>query len=109
MTIPLCQQCGKKLYASYGQRGYMAERDNRYHYHAFKTEEEHDAHEIPSNAFEVERRFHDYSKKKYIIYYETPQQPRDGLFHSRRCWEQWHYDHRDDLERVIRSRGEWKS
>ena len=109
MTIPLCQQCGKKLYASYGRRGYMAESDNRWHGYHFKTQEEYDAHEIPENAFEVETRFHDHSKKKYVIYYETPQQPRDGLFHSQTCFYKWHTDHRDDLERVIRSRGEWKS
>ena len=55
MTIPLCQQCGKKLYMSYGGRGYMAESESRYHYHAFKTEEEANAHEIPENAFDVDR------------------------------------------------------
>ena len=109
MTIPLCQQCGKKLYMNYGQRGYMAERDSRYHYHAFITEEDHDAHEIPSNAFDVDRYPPNTYYKEWRITYNTPQQPRAGLFHSRHCWEEWHYDHRDDIESVIRSRGEWRS
>ena len=108
-NIPLCQQCGKKLYMSYGQRGYMAVGDRRFNWFDFMTEQERDDHEIPSNAFAVERRFHDHSNKKYVVWYETPQQPRDGLFHSRRCWENWHESHREDIERVIRSRGEWKS
>ena len=55
MTIPLCQQCGKKLYASYGQRGYMAESDKLWHGYFFKTEEEHDAHHIPENAIDIDR------------------------------------------------------
>ena len=109
MTIPLCQQCGKKLYMNYGGRGYMAVGDNRFNWFDFMTEQERNAHEIPSTAFEVERKYHDYTKKKYVIYYKTPQQPRDGLFHSRRCWETWHESHRDDIERVIQSRGEWRS
>ena len=109
MALPLCQQCGKKLYMSYGQRGYMAVADRRFNWFNFLTEQERAAHEIPSNAFEVERRFQNYSNKKYVLWYVTPQQPRDGLFHTRRCWENWHTSHREDIERVIRSRGEWKS
>ena len=111
MTIPLCQQCGKKLYMNYGGRGYMSQGDSRYHYHSFKTQEEHDAHEIPENAYDVRRRTPNDNtwSKHWIVNYETSQQPRDGLFHNRRCWEQWHTDHRDDIERVIQSRGEWKS
>ena len=101
MTIPLCQNCGKKLYASYGQRGYMGVGNQRYHHESFATQEERDAFEIPSNATEIIQGL------KYISYH-TPQQPRDGLFHSRRCWEKWHLDHRDDIERMIRARGEWK-
>ena len=89
MTIPLCQQCGKKLYMSYGGRGYMAERDNRFHYHAFKTEEESNGHEIPENAFDVDRFPPNTYYKEWRITYYTPQQPRAGLFHSRHCWEQW--------------------
>ena len=109
MTIPLCQQCGKKLYASYGRRGYLSESDSRYHYHFFNTQEECDAHEIPENAYEIDRQNPNRWHTNWRLYYHTPQQSRDGLFHNRSCWEQWHLDHRDDLERVIRSRGEWKS
>ncbi len=101
MTIPLCQQCGKKIYARYGQRGYMGVGNQRYHYNYFKTQEERDAHEIPENATDI------YTEIKYIAYY-TPQQPRDGLFHNRNCWEEWHLNHREDIERMIRARGEWK-
>ena len=109
MTIPLCQQCGKKLYASYGQRGYMAESGQRWHVHHFKTQEERDVHEIPENAFDVSRDNPCNWHKDWRLYYYTPQQSRDGLFHNRTCWEQWHLDHREDIERVIRTRGEWKS
>ena len=109
MTIPLCQQCGKKLYMNYGQRGYMAERDSRYHYHAFKTQEEHDAHEIPENAYDIRQHPPRQYSPNWVINYEIPQQPRDGLFHSRHCWEEWHCNHRDDIQILIRSRGEWRS
>ena len=94
---------------NYGQRGYMAERDSRYHYHAFKSQEEHDAHEIPENAYDIRQHPPRQYSPNWVINYEVPQQPRDGLFHSRHCWEEWHCNHRDDIERVIRSRGEWKS
>ena len=109
MTIPLCQQCGKKIYASYGRRGYLSQGDSRLNWFDFMTEQERDAHEIPENAFDVDRHEPNRHYKTWRIYYSTPQQPRAGLFHSRHCWEEWHYDHRDDIERVIRSRGEWRS
>ena len=38
-----------------------------------------------------------------------PEQKRDALFHSQSCFYEWVQSHRDDLERMIRSRGEWKS
>ena len=69
MTIPLCQQCGKKLYLWYGVRGHF------------------------STAVDS----------------SEPEQKRDALFHSQSCFYEWIQDHRDDLERVIRTRGEWKS
>jgi len=69
MTIPLCQQCGKKLYLWYGVRG---------HYSTA----------VQSSDLE---------------------QKRDALFHSQSCFYEWVQSHRDDLERMIRSRGEWKS
>ena len=94
---------------SYGQRGYMAERDSRYHYHAFKSQEEYDAHEIPENAYDIRQHPPRQYSPNWVINYEVPQQPRDGLFHRRHCWEEWHCNHRDDIERVIRSRGEWRS
>ena len=109
MTIPLCQQCGTKIYMRYGQRGYLAESDKRWCGYFFETQEECDAHEIPENAFDIDRNNPCNWHSDWRLYYYTPQQPRDGLFHNRTCWEQWHLDHRDDLERVIRTRGEWKS
>ena len=71
MTIPLCQNCGKKLYKSYyyNTRGHF------------------------STAVES----------------SEPEQKRDALFHSQTCFYEWVQSHRDDLERMIRSRGEWKS
>ena len=103
MTIPLCQQCGKKLYMNYGKRGILARGDTRFNYHDFKTQEERDAHEIPSNATDI------YRRNNLHLSYETPQQSRHGLFHSQTCFYEWHHDHREDIERVIRTRGEWKS
>ena len=110
MTLPLCQQCGKKIYASYGRRGYLSTGDTRYNWHSFKTQEEYDAYQIPENAIDVRRGTptdNEWSRGWYINY-DTPQQPRDGLFHNRHCWETWHENHRDDLERLIKQRGEWK-
>ena len=70
MTLPLCQQCGKKLQKIYYNcRGH------------FST----------------------------AIISSEPEQKRDALFHSQYCFYEWVQDHRDDLERMIRSRGEWKS
>ena len=109
MTIPLCQQCGKKIYASYGQRGYLSQTDGRWNGYHFKTQEEYDAHEIPNNAFDIKRIPPNEYSNIWKLYYNTPQQPRDGLFHNRNCWEEWHFDHREDLERMIRARGEWRS
>ena len=41
--------------------------------------------------------------------YSTPQQARDGLFHNKTCFEQWHTNHRNEIERLIRDMGEWKN
>ena len=72
MTIPLCQQCGKKIYASYGRRGYLSQGDNRFNWFDFMTEQERDAHEIPSNASEVERRLYNHSKNvANLLFYTT--------------------------------------
>ena len=110
--IPVCQQCGKKLYMNYGRRGLLATPDYQFYHETFNTEEErnnYERDELPENAFDVDRHEPNRHYKTWRIYYSTPQQPRAGLFHSRHCWEEWHYDHRDDIERVIRSRGEWRS
>ena len=106
MTIPLCQNCGNKIYKSYGQRGYLATRDHEYHYESFNTQEEFNAYSIPSNAYDINR---DNSDNYFYIRYYTPQQSRDGLFHNRRCWEKWHFNHRDDIEKLIKTKGEWKA
>ena len=109
MTIPLCQQCGTKMYMRYGQRGYLSESDNRWHGYHFKTQEECDAHEIPENAFDIDRDNPNQWHSDWRLYYHTPQEARSGLFHSQNCFHEWHRNHRDDIERVIRTRGEWKS
>ena len=51
----------------------------------------------------------EYNNQFYNIAYSTPQQSRDGLFHSRTCFEQWHLNHRNEIERLIRDMGEWKN
>jgi hypothetical protein len=106
--IPVCQQCGKKLYKQYGSRGILATPDKKWVYLRFDTEEERDAHEIPENAWDIERGFNRYWNK-YDLEYNIPQQFRDGLFHSRGCFEQWHLNHRNEIERLIRDMGEWKN
>ena len=70
MALPLCQQCGKKLYQLYyyGCRGH------------FST----------------------------AVQSSEPEQKRDALFHSLGCFYEWLQDHRDDLEHLIKQRGEWK-
>jgi hypothetical protein len=72
MALPLCQQCGKKLY-----KGYYSH-NTRGHF---------------STAVES----------------SDLEQRRDALFHSQTCFYEWIQDHRDDLEHLIKQRGEWKS
>ena len=108
--IPVCQQCGKKLYKNYGSRGILATPDDKYHHKAFNTEEERnnfERDELPENAFDMDR--FSWRENHFGISYRTPQQGRDGLFHSRGCFERWHLDHRDEIERLIRDMGEWKN
>jgi hypothetical protein len=108
--IPLCQQCGKKLYASYGSRGLLSTPDRQYHYERFNTEQKRsnfERDEMPENAFDLDR--YSYSENEFILRYHTPQQSRDGLFHSRTCFERWHLNHRDEIERLIKNMGEWKN
>ena len=106
--IPLCQQCGKKLYMNYGSRGILATPDSKWVYLRFDTEEERDAQEIPENAWGIKRGFNNYYEL-YDLEYHIPQQSRDGLFHSRTCFERWHLDHRNEIERLIKDMGEWKN
>ena len=108
--IPVCQQCGKKLYKQYGGRGLLATPDSKYHGKGFNTEEErnnYERDELPENAFDIDR--YNYYENSYGISYHTPQQSRDGLFHSRTCFERWHLDHRNEIERLIKDMGEWKN
>ena len=79
--IPVCQQCGKKLYKNYGSRGILATPDHQYHSTSFYTEEERsnfERDELPENAFDIDR--YSYYANSYGISYRTPQQSRDGLF-----------------------------
>ena len=108
--IPVCQNCGKKLYKNYGGRGILATPDHQYHNTVFNTEEERNNYErniLPENAFDIDR--YSWSENHFGISYRTPQQSRDGLFHSRSCFEQWHENHRNEIERLIRDMGEWKN
>jgi hypothetical protein len=108
--IPVCQECGKKLYKSYGGRGYLSVPDYKYNYKRFDTEEERnnfERDEMPENAFDVER--YSWGENTFNLSYSTPRQARHGLFHSRGCFETWHENHRDEIERLIRDMGEWKN
>ena len=53
--------------------------------------------------------WHNDSGHSYGITYYTPQQSRDGLFHSQGCFYKWHENHRDEIERLIKDMGEWKN
>ena len=108
--IPVCQNCGKKLYKNYGSRGLLATPDHQYHNTSFYTEEERnnfERDELPENAFDIDR--WNYIANDFGISYHTPQQARDGLFHSSGCFYRWHENHRDEIERLIRDMGEWKN
>jgi len=108
--IPVCQQCGKKLYKNYGSRGILATPDHQYYNTAFNTEEERNNYErdvLPENAFDIDR--YSWNENSYSISYRTPQQSRDGLFHSQTCFYQWHNNHRNEIERLIKDMGEWKN
>ena len=81
--IPVCQQCGKKLYKQYGSRGIPAIPDYEYHNKGFQSEEERnnfERDELPENAFDIDR--WSWHENHFAISYRTPQQSRDGLFHS---------------------------
>jgi len=105
--IPVCQNCGKKLYMNYGQRGILATSDRKNVWLHFNTEQERDAHEIPENAFDIGR--NRWGDNRYSIDYYIPQEERHGLFHSQSCFHQWHENHRNEIERLIKDMGEWKN
>ena len=108
--IPVCQNCGKKLYKQYGGRGLLATPDHKSYYESFNTKEERNNYErenLPENAFDVDR--YSWHENHFAISYSTPRQSRDGLFHSQRCFYQWHENHRDEIKRLIRDMGEWKN
>ena len=108
--IPVCQNCGKKLYMNYGSRGILATPDHKYHHENFITAEERnnfERDELPENAFSIDR--WNYIANDFGISYHTPQQARAGLFHSSGCFYRWHENHRDEIERLIRDMGEWKN
>ena len=108
--IPVCQQCGKKLYMNYGSRGLLATPDNEYFYTRFHTEEERnnfERDELPENAYDIER--DTWGANSFNISYRIPQQARHGLFHSQSCFYQWHENHRVEIERLIKDMGEWKN
>ena len=108
--IPVCQNCGKKLYMNYGSRGLLATPDHKSYYESFNTKEERNNYErenLPENAFDIDR--YSWNENHFAITYRTPRQSRDGLFHSQRCFYQWHENHRDEIESLIRDMGEWKN
>ena len=105
--IPLCQNCGCKIYSSYGVRGYLGTSDYEYHNEFFNSTEELQNFSPPENAFDIERR--GYQSGGGMVSWKTPQESRDGLFHNRSCFEEWHLKHRDELESLIKNLGEWKS
>lgn len=105
--IPLCQNCGCKIYSSYGVRGYLGTSDYEYHNEFFNSTEELQNFSPPENAFDITR--NQYSGGGGWVYFKTPQESRDGLFHSRSCFEEWHLKHRDEIESLIKNLGEWKS
>ena len=106
--IPVCQNCGKKLYMNYGSRGLLATSKEKWVYLQFDTEEERDAHIIPENAWDIKRSFNNYYNL-YDLEYYIPQEERHGLFHSQFCFYEWHQNHRNEIERLIKDMGEWKN
>ena len=49
------------------------------------------------------------SPNDFGISYFTPQEERHGLFHSQGCFYEWHQNHRNEIERLIRDMGDWKN
>ena len=109
--IPRCQQCGKKIYKRYGCRGHLPIFDSQYHYLRFNTAEERDRHEIPSNAYDINRDDPSTWDNTFRLRYHTPQEPKDGLFCSRNCSDNWQLQNRNILESLMKSntfKNPWK-
>ena len=108
--IPLCQNCGCKIYSNYGVRGYLGTSDYEYHNEFFNSTEELQNFSPPENAFDITRnQYSEHSGGGGMVSWKTPQESRDGLFHNRYCFEEWHLKHRDEIESLIKNLGEWKS
>ena len=105
--IPLCQNCGCKIYSSYGVRGYLATPSYQYDSEFFNSIEERDNFSPPENAIDIDRQ--DHANGGGWVSWKIPQESRDGLFHNRYCFEEWHLKHRDEIESLIKNLGEWKS
>ena len=85
--IPLCQNCGCKIYSSYGVRGYLGTSAYEYDSQNFNSMEEMENFSPPENAVHVERH-NFYNNEGGWISWKTPQESRDGLFHNRYCFEE---------------------
>ena len=83
--IPLCQNCGCKIYSSYGVRGYLGTSSFEYNNEFFNSTEELNNFSPPENAFDIDR--HSYQNGGGMVTWKTPQESRDGLFHNRYCFE----------------------
>ncbi len=53
--IPLCQNCGCKIYSSYGVRGYLGTSSFEYNNEFFNSTEELNNFSPPENAFDIDR------------------------------------------------------
>ena len=109
--IPRCQHCGDKIYKRYGARGHLPIFDSQYHYLNFDTAEERDRHEIPSNAYDINRTDPSTWDNTFRLNYFTPQEPKDGLFCSRNCSDDWQMQNRNILESLMKSntfKNPWK-
>ena len=88
-------------------RGYLGTPEHEFHNEYFNSTEELQNFSPPENAFDITR--NSYHGGGGWVYFKTPQESRDGLFHSRSCFEEWHLKHRDEIESLIKNLGEWKS
>jgi hypothetical protein len=69
------------------------------------------SHEIPSNAYEINRIDPSSWNNQFRLNYYTPQEPKDGLFCSRNCSDDWQMQNRNILESLMKSntfKNPWK-